>query len=445
MNDLVQRARQYATEAHQRIDHHRKYSHQPYQVHLKAVAELVSRVRADPEMIAAAWLHDVVEDTPATFNDLEREFGQAVAGLVAELTDVSKPSDGNRAARKAMDRDHAARASARAMTIKLADLIDNCRDICKHDPRFAHVYVREKSLLLQVLTGGDAKLYALAQRTLRQCMDALGIPHSASSDSESGFDRAARPAALGSRHSTQLFLEAFRAGHIAESLRSFDQDRSLEDITGRMVELELAVAGLRRDGHTVGYVCRAPGADPIEISPGRAFASHQVVGHEAPLSEVIEVLTRYQYCFVRFLGNITGVIARNDIQKPYVRMWLFGIITLFEIYMTEQILSRWPDGDWTAILSANRLKKAQTLLEERRRRNQDVDLLDCLQFSDKGRILLYDEAQIERFGIKSRSAAGRIMKEIEALRNDLAHAQDIVTRNWPQIARIARRVEESLA
>jgi hypothetical protein len=46
--------------------------------------------------------------------------------------------------------------------------------------------------------------------------------------------------------------------------------------------------------------------------------------------------------------------------------------------------------------------------------------------------------------IKSRSAAGRIMKEIEALRNDLAHAQDIVTRNWPQIARIARRVEESL-
>jgi hypothetical protein len=37
------------------------------------------------------------------------------------------------------------------------------------------------------------------------------------------------------------------------------------------------------------------------------------------------------------------------------------------------------------------------------------------------------------------------MKEIEALRNDLAHAQDIITRNWPQIARIARRVEESLA
>ena len=89
-------------------------------------------------------------------------------------------------------------------------------------------------------------------------------------------------------------------------------------------------------------------------------------------------------------------------------------------------------------------KKAQVLLEERRRRNQAVDLLNCLQFSDKGAILMNDETQMASFGFKTKGTAKKIMKEIEALRNDLAHAQDIVSRNWPQIACLACRVEEKI-
>ena len=68
MSDLVKRASEYATSAHQRINHRRKYNKQPYHVHLEAVAGLVASVCDDQEMIAAAWLHDTVEDTPATFH-----------------------------------------------------------------------------------------------------------------------------------------------------------------------------------------------------------------------------------------------------------------------------------------------------------------------------------------------------------------------------------------
>ena len=63
---LVDRARTYATEAHQRINHRRKYNNEPYHVHLSAVAKLVASVTDDEEVIAAAWLHDTVEDTQAT-------------------------------------------------------------------------------------------------------------------------------------------------------------------------------------------------------------------------------------------------------------------------------------------------------------------------------------------------------------------------------------------
>ena len=93
MSDLVDRARIYATDAHQRINHRRKYNNDPYHVHLSAVAKLVAAVTADEEMIAAAWLHDTVEDTQATLEDIEAAFGMPVAELVEELTDVSKSGD----------------------------------------------------------------------------------------------------------------------------------------------------------------------------------------------------------------------------------------------------------------------------------------------------------------------------------------------------------------
>jgi (p)ppGpp synthase/HD superfamily hydrolase len=91
LGDLIEKARIYAIGAHARINQLRKYTRQPYDVHLKAVAELVASVSDDEALIAAAWLHDTVEDTPATFEDLEREFGADVMQLVSELTDVSRP------------------------------------------------------------------------------------------------------------------------------------------------------------------------------------------------------------------------------------------------------------------------------------------------------------------------------------------------------------------
>jgi (p)ppGpp synthase/HD superfamily hydrolase len=113
-------------------------------------------------MIAAALLHDVIEDTGCTFTDIHMSFGIEIATLVGWLTDVSKPEDGNRATRKAIDRAHTAEAPAEAQTIKLADLISNSRSIMAHDPEFAKVYLAEKRLLLQVLTKGDRGLHARA-------------------------------------------------------------------------------------------------------------------------------------------------------------------------------------------------------------------------------------------------------------------------------------------
>ncbi len=158
--ELVKRALAFATLAHG--DQKRKYTGVMYIVHPIEVMEIVKTVPHDDAMLAAALLHDVVEDTDVTIEEIEESFGSDVASLVADLTDVSKPEDGNRKFRKAMDREHSAKSSARAQTVKLADLISNSADILENDPNFAKVFLAEKELLLDVLTEGDRTLHARA-------------------------------------------------------------------------------------------------------------------------------------------------------------------------------------------------------------------------------------------------------------------------------------------
>jgi len=159
---LIKRAKQFAHKHHGAIDQRRKYTNDPYIVHPAAVAAIVRSVDHTPEMVAAAWLHDVVEDTPVELGEIAQRFGAEVAVLVEMLTDVSRPEDGNRAARKAIDRAHTALASPEAQTIKLADLIDNTASIVMNDPEFAKVYMAEKRLLLPALRSGDQFLLARA-------------------------------------------------------------------------------------------------------------------------------------------------------------------------------------------------------------------------------------------------------------------------------------------
>lgn len=153
----------------------RKYTGEPYILHCLEVARLVATAGGTPPMVAAALLHDVVEDTDASIEDVKAAFGVEVAALVGWLTDVSRPSDGNRAARKALDINHISSAPAEAKTIKLADIISNTGSIVEHGRGFARHYLKEKLLTLEVLSEGDATLLASAKDIISGGLAKLGV------------------------------------------------------------------------------------------------------------------------------------------------------------------------------------------------------------------------------------------------------------------------------
>lgn len=149
-----------ANTAHMAIGHKRKYTGLDYITHPMGVVGILKRHEVfDDDMLSAAWLHDTVEDTGLTLGFIKSVFGQDIHDIVEMLTDVSKPEDGNREIRKAMDREHYKTADYRGMTVKIADCLDNGYDIMVSDPDFAIPYFKEMKLLAPYLERGHNGLY----------------------------------------------------------------------------------------------------------------------------------------------------------------------------------------------------------------------------------------------------------------------------------------------
>lgn len=170
-SSILDRVTAFAEQAHE--GQRRKYTPERYMVHPIRVMKICREHTDDVTMLAAALLHDVLEDTPVTKEEL-RAFLESVMeipdaertiGLVSELTDEYVKEvypKLNRRGRKELERARIAQTSEDSQTIKYADILDNCREIVEHDPDFARVFLRECEATLRVANRGNAQLYALA-------------------------------------------------------------------------------------------------------------------------------------------------------------------------------------------------------------------------------------------------------------------------------------------
>lgn len=243
----------------------------------------------------------------------------------------------------------------------------------------------------------------------------------------------------------RVFEEGFSARDIASALASFDGTLASEYARAVMFDQAYHVAGVRVDGRIAGYVDRdslTGGSCADHLHP---FDPGEVVDDSASFSQVVSALDGRMRVFVRAFGEVGGLVTRTDLEKPPVRMWLFGMISLIEMTMTRAIEDRFPHESWVDSVSAGRRGAAENLLRERRRIGQDVRLLDCLQFSDKLHVLLRLEDIRCQIGAPSMRAAKESARMLESLRNNLAHSQGIVSHDWPTIVRIAEDLDATLS
>lgn len=141
----------YAQEKHK--DQVRKYTGEPYINHCLEVVAILEKHGINTEVAKmAAILHDTVEDTDATFGEIEKKFGPLVRNLVFYLTNIVGHDQGNRATRFELNVQHIVNSPyPLSLLIKCADLISNTKSIVERDPKFAKVYLAEKRALLQAM------------------------------------------------------------------------------------------------------------------------------------------------------------------------------------------------------------------------------------------------------------------------------------------------------
>lgn len=179
---LLDAALQIAAQAH--AGQRRKYTGEPYLSHcIEVVNILIKHGIDDQVMLAAAALHDVLEDcegwdAPLLSRELYLKglFDHArhrTTNLVVELTEPAH--EGNRATRKALEAQRLSQISPEAQTIKYADLISNTTSIAKHDEGFARVYLQEKWNILGVMTAGDPVLFAQAVVQCKDAAESIGL------------------------------------------------------------------------------------------------------------------------------------------------------------------------------------------------------------------------------------------------------------------------------
>lgn len=125
---LISRAAEFAARAH--AGQTRRGSDTPYFTHVEAVARRVQELcgcgEADPAMVAAAYLHDTMEDCGTTHAELAAHFGPDVADLVAELT--NDDAQKHRMGKEAYMVQKLSRLTPRALTVKLCDTLCNISD-----------------------------------------------------------------------------------------------------------------------------------------------------------------------------------------------------------------------------------------------------------------------------------------------------------------------------
>lgn len=249
------------------------------------------------------------------------------------------------------------------------------------------------------------------------------------------------------RHSRSIarlshtFSESLSASDLVEPMVSLDENQPASMGLKLMRAREFSVLGVRRDGLVAGWVSQEDLSGGTLGEHMRGFAPESVLDEDAGLDVVLMAFGTSERVFIRWLGEVAGVITRQDLQKAPLRMWLFGAITLFDLNMTWAIEELHPGDTWTDRISAGRLQKAQALCAERVRCGSPCRLVDCLQIKDKADILSRDVQNLAVLGFASRREADRFTQRIESLRNHLAHAQELESEHLATASRLAAYIE----
>lgn len=176
----------------------------------------------------------------------------------------------------------------------------------------------------------------------------------------------------------------------------------------------------------------------------RPLHDSEVISESTPLIEVVDLLCKKEQVFVKVKRNVTHVVTRSDLDTIPVRIWLYGMISIFEFELKEKINRL--SIKWEKMLSSSRLAKAEKLFALKQSKNEEISLLGCIQLVDVGTIVFKSWEHFNHFFPSgySKNKIHSFFNKINLLRDVLAHGQKLQI-EWPEIHNLMQIVSYTLS
>lgn len=205
------------------------------------------------------------------------------------------------------------------------------------------------------------------------------------------------------------------------------------------------VAGVQNapNGPVIGYVACENLIEGRVIDHVIPLGDEDLISDATPVGEVLTVFRRKQRAFVVAGAGVRGIITRADLNKPPVRVYLFGLISLLEMHLRFWARRAYAGETWKKKLSQGRLDAANRLQNERRKRKTEISLLDCLQLCDVSELVVSIADLRNKLELSSKTKAERFLEKAESLRNRLAHSQQDLMEgtSWDELLDIVQTTE----
>ncbi len=232
---------------------------------------------------------------------------------------------------------------------------------------------------------------------------------------------------------------------ILEPIQCCPIDAPATEMRDLLGERGFDVAGVMDDptGPVIGFVISKELSEGTVGNHKKPLNAEHLVSDATPIADLLRVLRAKERAFVLIGPEVKGIVTLADLNKPPIRVYLFGLVSLLEMHLRFWIRNAYSDGSWKERLKDKRLEYANKLQAERQKRNQQIDLLDCLQFCDLSDLLLGNEDLRNRLGIESKRKGEELLGEAEKLRDRLAHSQQELVEgtSWQELIDLIEQME----
>lgn len=245
----------------------------------------------------------------------------------------------------------------------------------------------------------------------------------------------------------KIFFDSVTVKEIFEPLLSCKSTDSSFDVRYALTNRNFDMVGvLGENDKVIGCVYKSELKEDDSVSDHiKNIDDSEIIIESTPLATLLNILLEKTSVYISKYDNIVGIVNRFDVDKPPVRIYVFGMLSLFEMHLSFWVKRNYKNSDWENKITKKRLRNAKKLLKQRVKKDEFIQLIDCLQLGDKKNILAKTPQFISELPI-SRRKFTKLLEKAEDIRNGIAHSQNSIISilDWTVFVNTLTQIEELL-